>query len=105
MSNSNAFKQQLLELERGLSERRGRIDQHGRDAVPADFAEQAVVRANDEVVESLARQIDTELAKIKVALSRMEHGTYGKCAQCGEAISVARLTAVPYATACSHCAE
>ncbi|MGB5600514.1 MAG: TraR/DksA C4-type zinc finger protein [Thiothrix litoralis] len=35
----------------------------------------------------------------------MESGEYGTCATCGEAISPARLDALPYATLCIRCAR
>jgi len=104
MTDFSAYKQQLLALERELTERRGRFDQHGREGVPADFEEQAVARANDEVVESLGEQATAELAQIKAALTRIELGSYGVCVRCGEAIPPARLKAVPYAAACAGCA-
>ena len=104
MNDFSAYKLQLLELERDLEERRGRIDGHGREGVPADSEEQAVARANDEVVASLSEQVTTELAQIKAALTRMELGSYGVCVRCGKSIAPARLTAVPFAVACSGCA-
>ena len=104
MNDLSAYQQQLLALERELEERRGRIDQHGREGVPADFEEQAVARANDEVVESLAEQATAELAQIKAALTRIALGSYGICVRCGEAIAPARLQVVPYAAACAECA-
>lgn len=104
MSDFSAYKQQLLTLEHDLEARRARLDQHGRDGVPADFAEQATARENDEVVESLGRQANEELVLVRAALGRIERGTYGSCARCGESIASARLAAVPYATTCAGCA-
>lgn len=43
------------------------------------------------------------LAHVDAALERLEHGTYGLCQGCGEAIAEARLQAVPHATLCSAC--
>ena len=37
------------------------------------------------------------------ALERMDAGTYGLCATCGEAIQYLRLEAVPHATLCIDC--
>lgn len=42
---------------------------------------------------------------IDEALRRIQEGTYGKCANCGEDISVARLEAVPHARLCIECKE
>ena len=38
------------------------------------------------------------------ALERLESGSYGICAGCGEAIPTARLEALPTATRCVACA-
>ena len=43
------------------------------------------------------------LAHVHAALERLEHGTYGICQNCGEAIAEARLQARPHATLCSAC--
>ncbi|MBU8933872.1 MAG: TraR/DksA C4-type zinc finger protein [candidate division Zixibacteria bacterium] len=40
---------------------------------------------------------------IDQALRRIEDGTYGKCATCGENISKNRLDAVPHARMCIEC--
>lgn len=39
------------------------------------------------------------------ALRRIADGTYGKCATCGQDISIARLEAVPHARFCISCKE
>ena len=38
-------------------------------------------------------------------LDRMEHGTFGLCAECGDPISKPRLQAIPYARHCIRCAR
>ncbi|MDY6971701.1 MAG: RNA polymerase-binding protein DksA [Thermodesulfobacteriota bacterium] len=43
------------------------------------------------------------IAKIKDALSRLEHGTYGICEECEEEISEERLKARPVTTLCIDC--
>ena len=104
MTDLSIYKQQLLALEQDLSERRARLDQHGRAGVPADSEEQATAREDDEVVESLGAQTSAELAQVKAALTRIELGSYGNCVRCGEAIAAGRLQAVPYAATCTQCA-
>jgi DnaK suppressor protein len=49
-----------------------------------------------EVIEIRSRQI-------MEALSRLDQGTYGCCADCGAAIPPRRLEALPYATLCVSC--
>lgn len=104
MTDYSPWKRQLLELQHELEARQTRLAGHNRDGVPADSEEQAVARGNDEVVAGLDQQTTTELALIKAALTRIDLGSYGVCVRCGEAISSARLTAVPFAAACSSCA-
>ena len=45
-----------------------------------------------------------EIRQIKLALRRIDSGTYGVCARCGDAIEEGRLEALPHATHCVKCA-
>ncbi len=45
------------------------------------------------------------LHHIDEALLRIKDKTYGKCQECGKAISTARLEAVPHARFCIECKE
>jgi RNA polymerase-binding transcription factor DksA len=45
------------------------------------------------------------LDEINAALARIADGTFGRCRQCGEAISEQRLQALPYAPTCARCAK
>jgi len=45
------------------------------------------------------------LKKIDEALRRLEEGTYGDCAECGQRIVEARLKALPFANTCRECQE
>ncbi len=45
----------------------------------------------------------TMLRQVKVALRRIQDGTFGKCIECEEAISPKRLAAVPWAPRCIQC--
>ena len=46
-----------------------------------------------------------ELQQVDDALSRMDAGAYGVCANCGRRIPVARLRVRPFAQHCVPCAE
>ena len=46
-----------------------------------------------------------EAQQIHAALQRIDAGTYGECATCGEPISEPRLEALPYAMQCINCAR
>ena len=59
----------------------------------------------DRAIELRARDRQRKLiSKIDAALSRIEDGSYGACANCGTKIPVARLEAQPMATRCIDCA-
>ena len=45
------------------------------------------------------------VAEIENALERIEEGSYGQCASCGEKIPQARMKAMPFATLCVKCKE
>jgi len=45
------------------------------------------------------------LYHIDEALRRMQDGTYGRCVECGEEISLERLEAVPHARLCIRCKQ
>lgn len=105
-SQSVPHKLSLLQAE--LSDRLERIERdraHRDQALTADFAEQAVERANDEVLDRLAESTRTELAKVRHALERLAQGEYGVCERCGGDIESERLRVLPYATTCRHCVE
>ncbi len=54
---------------------------------------------------SIERNAADLLHKVEHALRRVESGDYGVCEVCGEAIPVARLEVLPYATMCVTCAS
>lgn len=43
------------------------------------------------------------LERVTAALLELDAGTYGKCRECGDDISEARLTAIPFAPRCTEC--
>ncbi len=52
------------------------------------------------------RETDGRLMRaIEDALMRIRQGTFGKCEECGQPISRARLEAVPWAGHCKGCEE
>lgn len=72
--------------------------------LPDDWEERAVQLEDDEVLEGLDAEAREELASIRAALRRLDEGTYGTCARCGNAIGDARLRALPFAITCVSCA-
>jgi DnaK suppressor protein len=54
------------------------------------------------------RRIESDfnrLQSIRLALQRIDDGTYGECMRCGNPISSKRLRAVPWASYCVNCQE
>jgi len=68
-----------------------------------DVIDAALDTAQDEISSQLAEVESRELTSIETALERMRKGDYGRCEACGEAIPLARLQALPYATMCIGC--
>lgn len=53
----------------------------------------------------LAEAAVAELRQVDDALARLDSGTYGICANCGNPIAAARLEVRPFAEYCVACAE
>ena len=51
------------------------------------------------------RRLETQLAQIRGALARVDEGTFGACALCGEEIRAERLSLVPETPFCVACQE
>lgn len=57
------------------------------------------------ISDSAMRDKSMTLRRLLYALSISDNEGYGICSKCGEGISYARLTAVPYAALCIKCAQ
>jgi DnaK suppressor protein len=68
-----------------------------------DVIDAALDTAQDEISSQLAEVESRELSSIEFALERMRKGDYGRCEGCNNAIPLARLQALPYATMCIQC--
>ena len=95
----------LEQLLAEYSQRAAAIRRDLAQALAADFAEQAVERQNDEVLDALLAEAEAGMRLVGLARLRLAEGRYGLCQRCGEAISPARLQALPAAEYCLHCAE
>ena len=104
MSNDDAVERQLQERLAELLRRVGRIEGDLRSAHDRDWPERANELENDDVLEGLDEMSLREVRQIREALKRIEAGTYGMCAACGQPIGTARLTAIPTAVNCMECA-
>jgi len=103
------------ELEAEIAELRTNIDQ--AESEIAERLGDAVGGAGDDQADAGAktfqREYDLSLTQnarelldlSRKALARIDDGTYGICASCGEAIGKARLKAFPRATLCVTCKQ
>lgn len=54
---------------------------------------------------ALRERSRSELEKVEAALRRLDDGTYGACASCGNPIAAERLEAIPWTPICIDCAR
>lgn len=97
---AKALQQRLSELTGHIAE----IDSELRSGLSADWEEQATQLEGQDALEGIEKTKLQEISQICEALRRIEQGSYGVCAQCGEKINPKRLTALPTATRCIKCA-
>jgi DnaK suppressor protein len=82
-----------------------RAGQESADDGTEDIVDRANNAYNRELMFSLSDTERTTLLQIENALRRMEEGSYGRCANCGQNIHILRLEAVPWARFCIDCQE
>ena len=70
---------------------------HDSDETMSDDSEEFGERV------SLAKTLSQNLADINAALAKIAAGTYGKCENCDQDISIERLEAFPAARECFDC--
>lgn len=101
------FRRQLLNTRRSLLRRHQRVlaeeEQLLAEREP-DWEDIATAATAASVLASVGESERRALARIAASLERMERGSYGECAACGEVIDVARLRAVPDTDRCGRCA-
>ncbi|MFN3280335.1 MAG: TraR/DksA family transcriptional regulator [Tabrizicola sp.] len=96
-----ALQQRLVELGARLDAIEDELDSHHNP----DWEDLATEREGDEVLEATGQAGLAEISQIRAALARIENGTYGLCARCGEPIAEARLDALPWTPLCRSCAQ
>lgn len=74
-------------------------------SMPIHMAELGSDNFEQEFTLSLMATEEDTLNRIDEALQRVEQGTYGKCEECGGAITKLRLNAIPFTPVCIKCAE
>ncbi|MDT7041477.1 TraR/DksA family transcriptional regulator [Candidatus Nitronereus thalassa] len=78
-------------------------DQQRRLESAMDSGDQALFDLEREMGISLQEMRNRERQMIEEALSSLDEGTYGKCAECDAEISEKRLAALPFARYCIEC--
>jgi DnaK suppressor protein len=94
MDQYSQIRDQLIAKHAELARRLERLKENLTGGRSADSQEQAQELENAEVVDALGNE----------ALDQIKNNTYGVCADCGEAIPMARLEAYPFADRCIRCA-
>ena len=106
------FRERLLEerertqsaLEHLQQENQGQLEDEREeiksDNHPGDMATATFERELDATLEGNEERV---VAAIDAALQRIEDGTYGTCASCGQPIGAERLEALPWTTQCIDC--
>ncbi|MBP7240575.1 TraR/DksA C4-type zinc finger protein [Amaricoccus sp.] len=98
-------KEQLLTRLAELRSRLVKIDSELDQPHSTMFAEAAIEREADEMLEDLGAAGLQEIRMIEAALGRMDRGEYGICVTCGDPISEERLNVVPATPKCRNCAS
>jgi RNA polymerase-binding protein DksA len=102
------YRQRLLTMQQEI-ERRIFEMETDMQAMDADRDIERTDRIQEEATETALTALDEQgrrqVEDIQAALARIEAGTYGDCLTCGEAISPARLEALPMAQRCVACQE
>jgi len=70
-----------------------------------DAVESAEADIQEDIEFALVQMKSETLNKINDALTRLEHGDYGFCFDCGEEIAEKRLRALPFAVRCKDCEQ
>jgi len=111
-----SFRQSLLNLRARLSGNLSHLAEEalrttggensgGLSNTPIHMADLGTDNFEQEFTLSLIQNEEQVLVEIAEALNRINHGTYGKCEECGSPIPKARLQALPYTRHCVNCAR
>lgn len=68
-----------------------------------DRQDEALRTQSVEIDEAQEQRDIEEMVLVKAALQRLDAGTYGDCADCGEGIGLQRLLVQPAACRCASC--
>jgi DnaK suppressor protein len=72
---------------------------------PQDVADQSTSNLSKESLFQRGSECRRLLGMIETALARIQNGTFGLCADCGDEINPRRLDALPWTPYCLRCQE
>lgn len=102
----SAVKAELVELEQELSERLAEMDR-ADNRPKMDTAVGRLTFMDEmqqyEMAKHGRRNIESQLAQVRAAMSRIDDGTYGTCVGCGGPIPPERLEVMPETAYCVKC--
>jgi DnaK suppressor protein len=98
------LRQQQALLERSMLTAVEQGRQTGADETQ-DVADQAVSSYQKELLFTQGTNGHTQLSLVRLALERIDEGSYGECLQCGSTIGEKRLDALPWTPYCINCQE
>jgi DnaK suppressor protein len=81
------------------------VRHEGRAARAADEQDEAEADTRSDIDLAVIQLKAETVARIDAALKRLDQGSHGDCVECGEKISIERLTALPFALRCRDCEE
>lgn len=94
------------ELDRLMNQAKvSRTELASEDTREAESLERATRHASQAMNLRIRSRESRLIKKVRLALERIENGTYGACEECGEPISIKRLEARPVTTKCIECKE
>jgi DnaK suppressor protein len=98
------LRQQQALLERSMLTAVEQGRQTGADETQ-DVADQAVSSYQKELLFTQGTNGHSQLSLVRLALERIDEGSYGECLQCGTTIGEKRLDALPWTPYCIDCQE
>lgn len=102
MTSTTARKIQLEQRLVDLGARLVGIKAELADLTTQDWEDIAKEREDDEMLEQLGTDSQTEVRAINAALQRIKDGSYGACVRCGAQIEAARLDLLPFTPFCKE---
>jgi len=109
VSTSSAFttkmKENLLKRKADLQALLSGANQVVSDTQVKDSGDEALTASMETLQSSLTQSEVDELTQINAALTRIEHGEYGLCIDCGEMIAEKRIEHSPFSARCIVCQE